>query len=185
MRSFSPKSLTAIRGMAAPQRLEKKDGFGRPFCLPLLFTFFVNGFAYAQSPVYRCGNEYTNQVTSDKAGACKLVSAVTVTVIPAPQSVRGVPATVPTISTTSTSHEQKKKDADARWILETELKKLEARQTDLKTEYNQGAPEKQGAESRNHQKYLDRIAQLKDSLSRNAEDIAGLRRELERLSVNR
>jgi molecular chaperone GrpE (heat shock protein) len=93
-----------------------------------------------------------------------------------------VPATV---STTSTSQEQKKKDADARWILETELKKLEARQTDLKTEYNQGAPEKQGAESRNHQKYLDRIAQLKDSLSRNAEDIAGLRRELERLSVNR
>lgn len=182
MRSFSPKSVTAIRGMAAPQRLEKKDGFGRPFCLPLLFTFFVNGFAYAQSPVYRCGNEYTNQVTSDKAGACKLVSAVTVTVIPAPQSVRGVPATVPT---TLSNQEQKKKDADARWILETELKKLEARQTDLKTEYNQGTPEKQGAESRNHQKYLDRIAQLKDSLSRNAEDIAGLRRELERLSVNR
>jgi hypothetical protein len=168
--------------MAAPQRLEKKDGFGRPFCLPLLFTFFLSGFAYAQSAVYRCGNEYTNQVTSDKAGACKLVSAVTVTVIPAPQSVRGVPATVPT---TLSNQEQKKKDADARWILETELKKLEARQTDLKTEYNQGAPEKQGAESRNHQKYLDRIAQLKDSLSRNAEDIAGLRRELERLSVNR
>jgi len=182
MRSFSPKSLTAIRGMQAPQRLEKKDGLRRPFCLPLLFTFLFGGFAYAQSPVYRCGNEYTNQVTSDKAGACKLVSAVTVTVIPAPQSVRGVPATVPT---TSTSHEQKKKDADARWILETELKKLEARQTDLKTEYNQGAPEKQGAESRNHQKYLDRVAQVKDNLSRNAEDIAGLRRELERLSVNR
>ena len=182
MRSFSPKSVTAIRGMAAPKRFEKKDGLRRPFCLPLLFTFFVNGFAYAQSQVYRCGNEYTNQVTSDKASACKLVSAVTVTVIPAPQSVRGVPATVPT---TSTSHEQKKKDADARWILETELKKLEARQTDLKTEYNQGAPEKQGAESRNHQKYLDRVAQVKDNLSRNAEDIAGLRRELERLSVSR
>jgi hypothetical protein len=171
--------------MAALQRLEKKDGLRRPFCLPLLFTFFVSGFAYAQSPVYRCGNEYTNQVTSDKAGACKLVSAVAVTVIPAPQSVRGVPATVPTTSTTSTSQEQKKKDADARWILETELKKLEVRQADLQTEYNQGAPEKQGAESRNHQKYLDRTAQLKDSLSRNAEDIAGLRRELERLSVNR
>ncbi len=182
MRSISPKSVTAIRGMAAPQRLEKKDRLRRPFCLPLFFTFFLGSFAYAQSAVYRCGNEYTNQVTSDKAGACKLVSAVTVTVIPAPQSVRGVPATV---STTSTSQEQKKKDADARWILETELKKLEVRQADLKTEYNQGAPEKQGAESRNHQKYLDRIAQLKDSLSRNAEDIAGLRRELERLSVNR
>ena len=185
MRSISPKSLTAIRGMQAPQRLEKKDGLRRPFCLPLLFTFLFGGFAYAQSPVYRCGNEYTNQVASDKAAACKLVSAVTVTVIPAPQSVRGVPATVPTTSTTSSSQEQKKKDADARWILETELKKLEARQADLQTEYNQGAPEKQGAESRNHQKYLDRIAQLKDSLSRNAEDIAGLRRELERLSVNR
>jgi hypothetical protein len=182
MRSFSPKSLTAIRGMQAPQRLEKKDGLGRPFCLSLFLTLLLGSLAHGQSNVYRCGNEYTNQVSSDTAATCKLVSAASVTVIPAPQSVRTLAAAVPA---TATSQEQKKKDADARWILETELKKLEVRQADLQTEYNHGAPEKQGAESRNYQKYVDRIAQLKDSLSRNAEDIAGLRRELERLSVNR
>ena len=182
MHGFSPKRLTAIRGIPMPHCLEKKDGFCRPFWLLLFLHLLVGSVVQAQSTVYRCGNVYTNQVTSENAADCKLISAATVTVIPAPQSVRSLPATTPM---TSTAQEQKKKDTDARWILETELKKLEARQAELQTEYKQGAPDKQGAETRNHQKYMDRIAQLKDSLSRHAEDIAGLRRELERLSVNR
>lgn len=182
MHGFSPKRLTAIRGIPMSHCLEKKDGLRRPFLLVLFLQLFSNGWALAQTPVYRCGNVYTNQVPSDKASDCKLVASASVTVIPAPQSLRISPASAPAAST---SPEKKKKDADARWILATELRKLEARQAELQTEYNQGAPEKQGAETRNHQKYMDRIVQLKDSLSRNAEDIAGLRRELDRLSANR
>jgi hypothetical protein len=76
--------------------------------------------------------------------------------------------------------EQKNRDAEARTILEAELKKAEARQAELLKEYNNGEPEKLGPEHRNHQKYLDRVADLKASIARNESDIAGLKRELGR-----
>jgi hypothetical protein len=66
-------------------------------------------------------------------------------------------------------------------ILESELKKAEARQADLLREYNNGEPEKMGSEARNYQKYLDRVADLKASIARNDSDIAGIKRELARL----
>jgi hypothetical protein len=61
------------------------------------------------------------------------------------------------------------------------LTKAEARQAELLSEYNNGAPEKRGDEARNYQKYLDRVAELKASLARNESDMAGIRRELGRL----
>jgi hypothetical protein len=79
------------------------------------------------------------------------------------------------------SADQRAKDSDTRLILESELKKAEARQAELLKEYNNGEPEKQGPETRNHQKYLDRIAELKASIARNESDIAGIRREMGRV----
>jgi seryl-tRNA synthetase len=79
------------------------------------------------------------------------------------------------------SGEQRARDSDARLILQSELKKAQARQEELQREYNNGEPEKRGDESRNHQKYLDRVAELKASLARNESDVAGIRRELDRL----
>jgi plasmid stability protein len=76
--------------------------------------------------------------------------------------------------------EQRSRDAEARTILEAELKKAEAKQAELLKEYNNGEPEKLGPEHRNHQKYLDRVADLKASIARNESDIAGLKRELGR-----
>ena len=38
-----------------------------------------------------------------------------------------------------------------------------------------------GPEHRNRQKYIDRVAELKASLTRNENDIAGIRRELQRV----
>jgi hypothetical protein len=78
--------------------------------------------------------------------------------------------------------DQRSRDSDARAILEGELRRTQARQADLQKEYNNGEPEKQGLETRNHQKYLDRVADLKAGITRNEEDIAGIRRELGRLS---
>ena len=77
--------------------------------------------------------------------------------------------------------EQRARDSDSRAILEAELKKAEARQADLSAEFNKGEPEKRGDESRNYQKYTDRVADLKSSLARNESDIAGIKRELSRL----
>ena len=78
---------------------------------------------------------------------------------------------------------QRDRDADSRQILESELKKAEARQADLLREYKGGEPDKQGGEARNYQKYLDRVAELKASIARNENDIAGIRRELGRVTA--
>ncbi|MDP3136299.1 MAG: hypothetical protein Q8N17_08180, partial [Burkholderiaceae bacterium] len=81
--------------------------------------------------------------------------------------------------------EQRARDADARAILEAELRKAEARQAELQREYNNGVPEKLGPETRNHQKYLDRVAELKAALTRNESDIAGIKRELSRFPASK
>jgi hypothetical protein len=144
-----------------------------------------------QAQIYRCGNEYTNKISDAQKGQCKLVEGGNVTVVegfkapvakavPAPASpVRLVSATPPVARVDAA--QQKARDSDARFILESELKKAEERHAELSREYNNGEPEKQGSESRNYQKYLDRVDGLKSSLARNESDIEGIRRELGRL----
>jgi len=127
---------------------------------------------YAQDKVYRCGNEYTNNVTRDRAAECTLITSGNVTV---------VPAVKPQPSAGMRSDTQRAKDADARFILDNELKKAEARRAELLKEFNNGEPEKLGAEMRNHQKYLDRLAELKANIQRSEADIASIRREISRL----
>jgi hypothetical protein len=82
----------------------------------------------------------------------------------------------------SDSADQRAKESDARMILESELKKAEAKQAELLKEYNDGAPERLGPETRNNQKYLDRVEALKASIARNDSDIAGIKRELARVA---
>ena len=79
------------------------------------------------------------------------------------------------------SPDQRARDSDSRIILESELRKAEARLAELQKEYNNGEPEKQGIEGRNYQRYLDRIADLKDSIARSQSDISSLKREIARL----
>jgi hypothetical protein len=67
--------------------------------------------------------------------------------------------------------------------LESELKKAQSRQTELLRDYNNGEPEKMGGEARNHQKYLDRVAEMKASMTRNARDMDSIRRELARMTT--
>ena len=136
----------------------------------------------AQDRIYRCGNEYTNTVSESQAKNCKLISGGNVTVVQAHK-----PAGNRTSAATQSvqrvdSGDQRSKDADSRLILEAELKKAEARHVELLREYNNGEPEKLGPESRNHQKYLDRVAELKANIGRNESDIEGIRRELTRIT---
>ena len=76
---------------------------------------------------------------------------------------------------------QRARDADARAILESELRKSESRLADLQTEYNQGSPQRNALDLRNTQHYMDRTAALKDRVVRAESDVAGIRRELARL----
>lgn len=142
--------------------------------------------AHAQTRIWRCGNSYTNNQSEALAHGCKPVEGGNVTVVEGtkvnPNAVR-LAAAVPSAPNTPRvdAADQRARDADARAILEAELKKAEARKADLAKEYNNGEPEKQGPEARNYQKYLDRVEELKASIARNDNDIAGLQRELARM----
>lgn len=146
--------------------------------------------ALSQDRVWRCGNEYTNNSTVAQQKGCKLLEGGNVTVVQgtrpsgggsaggsaSPSAARS-PAGSPRVE----GVDQRARDSEARAVLEAELKKAEARQAELQKEYNNGEPEKQGSESRNYQKYLDRVAEMKAEIARNESDIAGIRRELGRL----
>ena len=155
-----------------------------PVLIPLLAMFLVAN-SFAQTRIFRCGNEYTNNASEAQARGCKVVEGGNVTVVEGTRiaSTPAAPvrvANAPQASQRVDNTEQRARDNDARAILESELKKAEARRADLLKEYNNGEPEKQGPEARNHQKYLDRVAELKASIARNDSDIAGIRRELGR-----
>ena len=146
-----------------------------------LATLATAGFA--QTKIYRCGNTSTNSAAEAQAKGCKLLEGGNVTVVEGTR-VGGVKTTSSPPPSSSgqriDADEQKARDSDARAILEAELKKAEARQAELLKEYNNGEPEKLGPEHRNNQKYLERIAELKASIARNENDIAGIKRELAR-----
>lgn len=153
--------------------------------------------ASAQGRIWRCGNTYTNDEAEGRN--CKLVEGGNVTVVlgtranatanaangaqPPAQPVRvaaAQQAAAPLPVQRIDGEQQRARDSDARAILEAELKKAEARLAELQKEWNNGEPEKNGAEQRNHQKYLDRVAELKVNLARTENDISGLKRELGR-----
>ena len=164
-------------------------------CAALASVAFITPAVAQSNSVYRCGNEYTNQIKG--RSDCKLVEGGNVTIVrgtapaaaPAPAPVTrsastgaaprtaSAPASAPRIDTP----EQRARDSDAKAILEQELRRAEARQNELTKEYNNGEPDKIGGEARNYQKYLDRVAEMKASLARNQSDIDGLKRELSRL----
>ena len=94
-------------------------------------VFIANG--YAQERIYRCGNEYTNTVPDSKRG-CKLVEGGNVTVVQGAR-VKTVTAKssanmadAPASAVRVDAQDQKSRDSDARLILQSELKKAEARQ---------------------------------------------------------
>lgn len=147
--------------------------------------------------IYRCsgnGNggatpEYINNAKEAETRGCKTLQGGNVTVVqgtPVQKSPVRVAAAVQSGAGTRSdgSPEQKARDSDSRSILESELKKAESKLSEQQKEYNNGEPEKQGIEGRNHQRYLDRVAELKDGMARNVSDIAGLKREIGRLPVS-
>ncbi len=155
--------------------------------------------AFSQDRIYRCGNEYTNNATQAKERGCKLVEGGNVTVIQGSRPSGGGGAASGGTSAASsssassaspagaprvTNNDQRARDSDARAILETELRKAEARHAELVKEYNGGQPERNALDLRNPQRYMERTAELKASVARSESDIAGIKRELSRLPAN-
>lgn len=151
--------------------------------------------AQAQERVYRCEGkpvEYINNPEVAKTRGCKLMEGGNITIVQgtAPQAgtaprASTAPRSTPTASRSANDRidatAQRQRDSDARAILEAELRKAEERLTLARKEYANGEPEKQGIESRNYQRYLDRVAELKAAVGRAESDVEGIRRELGRL----
>ncbi|MBC5766935.1 hypothetical protein [Ramlibacter albus] len=151
-------------------------------------TFVLAAAAHAQSApkpdstIWRCGNSYTNDAAEAKTKGCKPVEGGNVTIVQGTRvNTNGVKVATAPQARSGASEDQKARDADSRAILEAELKKAEAKREELVKEYNNGEPEKLGPEHRNHAKYIERVANLKDSIARTENDIAGIRRELARV----
>lgn len=157
--------------------------------ITLLLIVTVVPAALAQDRIYRCGNEYTNNAAQAKERSCKLVEGGNVTVlqgsrpapVAAPAATGGAAAASPATTPRVSNNDQKARDSDARAILESELRKAEARYAELAKEYNNGAPQRSALDLRNPQQYMDRTAELKASLARSESDVAGIKRELARL----
>lgn len=163
-------------------------------CLPVFLT--MAGSPAAAQQIYRCisnsgVSEYINNAKDAQSRGCKPMTGGNVTVVQgtavsgspvAPRApVRNSSGATSGQSRFEGGSDQRARDSDSRVILETELKKAESRLAELQKDYNNGQPEKQGIESRNYQRYLDRVAEMKDSLARQQSDIAGIKREIARL----
>ena len=145
----------------------------------------------AQDTIYRCGNEYINDAAVAKRRGCKAMEGGNITIIqgPRPQSAPAAPKASASSGSAARSTgsridsaEQRARDSDARAILEAELKKAQDRLNEATKAYANGEPEKQGIEGRNHQRYLDRVAELKAAKERAESDVSSISRELGRLA---
>lgn len=159
-------------------------------CLP------VAAAAQGSSIVYRCPGPpvlYTDALSAKEAQdkGCRTIEGAPISVMQTskPRAATGPanPANAAPSSAASRPGEtridpaqQKSRDTDARRILEAELRKEEERLQALQKEYNGGEPERRGDE-RNYQRYIDRVAEMKASISRKESDIAAIKRELSKL----
>ncbi len=137
------------------------------------------------SVMYRCpGNDYKNTITAKEAErlGCRKIEGAPVTIMQMarPRTGNPVPATSAGSGAKIDPIAQRARDSDARKILEDELKTEEDRLGALQKDFNNGQPERQGDE-KNYQKYLDRVNEMRASITRKQSDIAALRRELQKL----
>ncbi|WP_313076418.1 hypothetical protein [Melaminivora sp.] len=147
--------------------------------------------AQAQDRIYRCGNEYTNNAVQARERGCRLVEGGNVTVVQGRPPGAAAPAVAAPVARAGAlpapagprvdAADQRARDADARAILDDELRKAEARLADLRAEFNNGMPQRTALELRNPQVYLERTAELKAAVARAEADVAGIKRELARL----
>lgn len=152
----------------------------------LLLLSVVSASVYAQNEVYVCTNEqglkeYKN--TGITKG-CKRVDLQGVTMIPSPykKAVAQTASAKPSVATPPEfprvdSTTQKARDNDRLQILTEEMKTEEKKLAELKKEYNNGEPERQGNE-RNYAKYQERVAGMKEDLNRTEKNIEALKREI-------
>ena len=159
--------------------------------LALVAGLAVHGAARADSVVYKCVDKSGRvEFTDINKPGCKVLDlpGYVATPAPAPRPAPAVtmrqgaarpapasanPAGFPRVDSAT----QRARDDDRRAILEDELRAEERKLADLKRDFNNGEPERQGNE-KNYAKYQERTAQMRDDIGRSEKNIEALKREL-------
>ncbi len=149
--------------------------------------------AQAQGTVYRCPGPpvlYTDALSAKEAAekGCRTIEGTPITVLqapkPRPPAAAGggtaVENGVRSGDTRVDAGQQRVRDDERRRVLQTELRQAEDRLANAQKEFNNGQAERRGDE-RNYQKYLDRMAELKDNIARYEADVQALKREIAKL----
>lgn len=158
--------------------------------LALLFVLASLG-AQAQGTVYRCPGPpvlYTDALSAKEANekGCRTIEGTPITVVQSPRpraaSVAAAPAAEGQRSADNRvdAGQQRVRDDERRRVLQTELRQAEERLANTQKEFSNGQGERRGDE-RNYQKYLDRMAELKDNIARYEADVQALKREIAKL----
>ncbi len=159
----------------------------RPF-LAISALMLLASAAHAQGAVYRCPGPpvlYTDALSAREAAdkGCRTIEGTPITVVQAPRPRPGAPAD-PNAKAPGDAridaNQQKFRDTERRRLLEAELRATEDRLSAARAEFNNGQGERRGDE-RNYQRYLDRMAGLKDSITRLEGDVQALKREISKL----
>ena len=157
-----------------------------------LMAALLGAAAQAHGQLYVCADAQGHKTYTDKrAGAgCKLLDLPGAMTEPPRKTapLAGAPAR-PALQAAGTpapaagafprvdGAEQRARDLDRRQILQDELRSEEQKLAAQRMEFNGGQPERQGNE-RNYAKYQERVAQLKDNISRTQQNVDALKREI-------
>ena len=170
--------------------------------LALVAGLAAHAGAKADSVIYKCVDKTTNRVefTDVNRPGCKVLDLPGYFPSPAPAPVRAAPAASmrqgsarpvnPTVNPAPAPNPagfprvdtatQKARDDDRRTILEDELRAEERKLADLKRDFNNGEPERQGNE-KNYAKYQERVAQMRDDIGRSEKNVEALKREIAKI----
>lgn len=145
----------------------------------------------AQGTVYRCPGPpvlYTDALSAKEAHekGCRTIEGTPITVLQASKPRPSVAAAAPGVEGARGAEgridagQQRVRDDERRRVLQTELRQAEERLASAQRDFNNGQGERRGDE-RNYQKYLDRMAELKDNIARYEADVQALKREIAKL----
>jgi hypothetical protein len=160
---------------------------GRAALALLVAGVGIHAAARADSQIYKCVDAQGRvEFTDANKPGCKALDLPGMIVnAPAQRAGRPArqgaaapnPAATPANFPRVDSSVQRARDDDRRAILNDELRNEEKKLADLRREFNNGEPERQGNE-RNYAKYQERVAQMRDDIGRAEGNIESLKREI-------
>ncbi|MEX5746308.1 DUF4124 domain-containing protein [Massilia sp. X63] len=161
----------------------------RRLAIVLLAGPALHSGAQAQGTVYKCVDEQGRVEFTDTARrGCKALDLPGYAPPAPPRASAPIPAVrplnpgpAPAVSPASfprvDTAQQRARDDDRREILNDELRIEQKKLADLRRDFNNGEPERQGNE-RNYAKYQERVASMRDEIGRTERNIEALQREI-------